>query len=552
MRARKCPVWAGLLVLSLMLPGQVARSETTKTYKLRKQETGFFVPKLTRGDTEFGGHGPKVKLSVKLQVSPDGKKLLAVMKMKAKETTGDRTTAEGTTTKVLYRTSGSQKIVGIQTPTISGARYVDIDHQEDYLVPGTPQHSAKFGGKTWEFDPTPEHELQGNDGEKEAVRMFVVVGDTGGGGEAGTKTGFRAIFNTIKLTVTGKPEKNRVKILKNVEDGGGDKLQKNGCAANAGFRVLNYYDHKVTQKKLYKFIQKSGNILSDNALGVPPGTLRDRLRHWQSSFVEQQYEAREQAREAMFCLIDADTPVILLTGWGSRTVRDFYAPRDDVVGGNPPGDMLHYVVLHGYDKHRKLFHIIDNGTAKKWSYNYFENVLFWEADTSTTALTFGLFAQVHNRTVLYSSDGQCSVAISDFTVEAGGYCSHKNHCISGVCTSNKCESYNRNSGQSCHSERQCKSKRCSSDKCVPKDFTGKTNEYCSHKNHCKSGVCTSNKCESYNRALAQSCKSDRQCKSRRCSSNRCIPKDGTGKTGEYCSHPNHCISKKCNSNKCTN
>ena len=115
MRRTRSARLSGLIGMALFLFFGETHAGPTEII-LEKLETGLYVPSHTRGDREFGGNGPRVAVSVELKVSADGKKLLAVVNMTAKETQSDWTTASGSTTKILFQTTGSQRITGIGAP----------------------------------------------------------------------------------------------------------------------------------------------------------------------------------------------------------------------------------------------------------------------------------------------------------------------------------------------------------------------------------------------------------------------------------------------------
>ena len=132
-------------------------------------DTIEYIPPHTRGDKEFGGHGPRVWCNVEISVR-NQTEIWAEVYMKAKEIRGDGTTAEGTETFRIY--THDRPIREILSDTSSDTYYVDNDHAEDVVTMG--------GG--------------------DLVKEFVFVGDTRGS-EAGTRTGVVINFNPIMIRV---------------------------------------------------------------------------------------------------------------------------------------------------------------------------------------------------------------------------------------------------------------------------------------------------------------------------------------------------------------
>ncbi|MDH4275825.1 MAG: hypothetical protein OEW08_12380 [Gammaproteobacteria bacterium] len=127
-----------------------------------------FVPPHTRGDTEFGGHGPNVYSKISLQKTNNA--LSSTVYMKAVETKSDWTTAEGSKEFPLYTVDPGWRINSIVGTTSTSHNYTDSNHTNDVFNLGA-------GGP---------------------VSRLVYVGDTDGK-EAGTRTQVEATFNPIRL-----------------------------------------------------------------------------------------------------------------------------------------------------------------------------------------------------------------------------------------------------------------------------------------------------------------------------------------------------------------
>jgi hypothetical protein len=92
-------------------------------------ETYSLTPLRTRGDDEFGGHGPDISASVRLENHRD--RVDAVISMVARETSSDWSTAEGTETVTVYTADPGYAVTAIVTPTSDAYAYTDTDHGDD-------------------------------------------------------------------------------------------------------------------------------------------------------------------------------------------------------------------------------------------------------------------------------------------------------------------------------------------------------------------------------------------------------------------------------------
>ena len=140
----------------------------TKIVTIPSTQISNFVPPHTRGDREFGGHGPNV--FVRAMLLNRGTYIDTDVYMRAKETKSDWTTAEGSRVYRIYNVEPGWKIKRILTDTYSSASYTDNDHGVDTLTLGSA----------------------------DLVRQFLVVGDTSGN-DAGTDTKVSVNFNNIRV-----------------------------------------------------------------------------------------------------------------------------------------------------------------------------------------------------------------------------------------------------------------------------------------------------------------------------------------------------------------
>jgi hypothetical protein len=124
-----------------------------------------FIPPHTRGDRDFGGHGPRILCNARLQIR-NRREIWAEVFMHAEETKSDWTTASGSDDFLLH--TNDRPIAAILTDTFSACTYTDSNHEEDVV--------AQSAG--------------------ELVSQFKFVGDTRGD-EAGTRTRVLLIFNPI-------------------------------------------------------------------------------------------------------------------------------------------------------------------------------------------------------------------------------------------------------------------------------------------------------------------------------------------------------------------
>jgi hypothetical protein len=144
----------------------------------QKQPNGFtFIPPHTVGDSEYNGHGPNVTAYV--QLINHGSSVEAKTYMRARETTSDWTTAEGTRSDTVYIPDPGWRVSQILVGNPSGCSaftscisYTDTNHDPDIFAGGNGP-----------------------------VSRFEFLGDTDGD-EAGTKTKVTVTYNVLKFEET--------------------------------------------------------------------------------------------------------------------------------------------------------------------------------------------------------------------------------------------------------------------------------------------------------------------------------------------------------------
>jgi len=132
------------------------------------RDIGWFIPPRVHGDAEFAGHGPDVRASVTLTVTPT--LLLARVYMDAKEIAGD-TEAEGWHDFSLLRAESGWRIDRVEGATNSSVHYVDSNTDPDFRKMGPA----------------------------DLIERYEFIGDTSGD-EAGTRTGVMLHFNQVFVT----------------------------------------------------------------------------------------------------------------------------------------------------------------------------------------------------------------------------------------------------------------------------------------------------------------------------------------------------------------
>jgi hypothetical protein len=347
-------------------------AQTTPTHNvfLQKIKSPFFVPPhRSGGDKDFFGNGPKVKASVTLRVSDDSKQLIARLFMSAMETKSDWSRCEGTADFSIFSCRAGQTIAELHGETHHEVNYTDTDWEEDFVIDGVGERKPKG----WSLNDAPATGL---------TRFFRFIGDTNGS-ESGTRTGFQVFFNPIKVTLKGAPLDE---INLGVPDGFGPP-ENNACSASASTALLHYYGVDISADAMWKRLRSSANVINlasnifGENLGIDPSSVRDRLNEISNQF---SLKTINDASVIDFIRdrLDERKPVLVLTGWGSKTVKDWYCRSDDCVSFDigPGASTLHYMVVDGYNRQTDVFHVVDNGTRKYLRSNYLQNAILWNPE----------------------------------------------------------------------------------------------------------------------------------------------------------------------------
>lgn len=141
-----------------------------KTVELAR--VGKFIPPHVAGDADFWGHGPRSQVQVRLTIQ-NSREIWAAIDMRAEETAGDRTLAEGRAVYQVYR-----------HPTPIARILSDTYSEIDYTHPSGNHSDHRVT-------------LPSN----ECVKSFILTGDTDGP-EAGTRTGVTVFFNPCEIEVS--------------------------------------------------------------------------------------------------------------------------------------------------------------------------------------------------------------------------------------------------------------------------------------------------------------------------------------------------------------
>lgn len=377
------------------------------------QHSDFFVLPHTAGDAEFYGNGPRMSVSSTLSLSSDRRQILATLIGSAEETGGDTRASGRVSNAVIWAAPPGWQIDAVDVhyewwdeggtwqdawETALGrraeARYTDRDHEQDFLVEGAGEAARMDGASNLFADSVGEARRRA----MSHVEAFRAVGDTNGA-EAGTRTGFQVFYRPLGVTLSrADPGRARVEDLRPtvfLDVPTGDFANRlsggNSCGPQAGSRVLRFYGVPTTYEQFKRRVQSSGNFVSDQSLGTPPGTLRDRMNDLAPGFrhdVLPLGNARNNARalDTIRGHLDRGAPVIALISWGSQFARDIYSPHD-------AASMSHWVVVRGYNARDETFLIVDNGHPVEWSYALFESLFDYGQDLQYEALLAAMNVQ---------------------------------------------------------------------------------------------------------------------------------------------------------------
>lgn len=140
------------------------RTETEKIFSIPSE--GMLCPLLTKGDREFGGHGPEVTCKVTLRITADKLGVEAVIEMTAKETGGGDTEAKGSWVRRIYTAPGGTKVTRINGSVVSTARFVSGGAGSEF---GSCNEGLVYNSATGQI------QISGN-----IIKAIIMVGDTGG------------------------------------------------------------------------------------------------------------------------------------------------------------------------------------------------------------------------------------------------------------------------------------------------------------------------------------------------------------------------------------
>jgi hypothetical protein len=358
----------------------------------------------TGGDREFYGNGPRMSATSRLGLSGDGRRILAEITGSAEETGGDTRAAGRWSGETIWEAPPGWRIDAVEvfyewweddswqsdTRTVldrtTRVSFTDRDHEQDFLVEGAGE-AGRNGDNSIYFD---DRTMTARREAMSPVAAFRVVGDTNGQ-EAGTRTGVQVFYwpLTVSLSPTS-PTATAADLAPDVflDVPTGDYANRlsggNSCGPQAASRVLRFYGVPTTYEQFKRRVQSSGNFVSDQSLGTPPGTLRDRMNDLAPGFVHDVLplgNARDNARalDTIRSHLDQGRPVMTLISWGSQFASDIFSPHDAAA-------MSHWVVVNGYDERAQTFHIVDNGHAVEWSYALFESLFDYGQDLQYEAV----------------------------------------------------------------------------------------------------------------------------------------------------------------------
>lgn len=348
-------------------------------YTFHKLKTGFFVPPFkSGGDRDFGGNGPQMRITCQLLISADRKQLLAVVYMQAKEIKDNWTMAEGSVTIPVFTCNPTQTIQQINAAT--GFSKMDITavdnngHDDQFFLANGRAAVTRAQNSNWRV----ENGYQDPSG----VELVRLVGDTNGD-EAGTKTGVEIFFSSLSLKITGSPI-NEVQLgLTNLVGTCGP----NTCGSSASATLINFHGFTNSCEQMKSRLDASPNLInvirtvSGNNIGIDPNSMRDRLNEINRRFTLVEEPNPGQMLNRILRALNERKPVIVLTGWGSKTIRDVYANSNDPVSLNP-NSVLHYLVVDGMNVHTKVLSVIDNGERIFLHWDYLKQIIYWRPENA--------------------------------------------------------------------------------------------------------------------------------------------------------------------------
>jgi len=389
----------------------------TQVITLNGQHSDFHVLDHIAGDREYYGHGPTVIATSQLDLSSDRRRIVAAISATADEMGGDTRAAGNWSGETIWEAPAGWQIDAVdvhyswwnsaewlsadETALGRSSRfhYIDSDHEQDFLVEG--------GNEAGRMEDHPIH----FDERAAAARIRTVspvaavrfIGDTNGQ-EAGIRTGLQVFYRPLIVTLSPTSPSARASDFDpdvRLDVPSGDFANRlsggNSCGPQAGSRVLRFYGVPTTYEQFKRRVQSSGNIVSDQSLGTPPGTLRDRMNDLTPGFVHDVLplgNSRNNAR-AMDTIrnhLDQGRPVMTLISWGNQMAYDIFSPHDAAA-------VSHWVVVRGYDSRAQTFLVIDNGHEVEWSYTLFESLFDYGQDFQYEAVLAA--ANVQKGSIIY-------------------------------------------------------------------------------------------------------------------------------------------------------
>lgn len=351
---------------------------TVKEVVLHKLNTGFFIPPFkSGGDKDFGGNGPQMRITCQLLLSANKKQILAVVTMSAKETKANWTMAEGTKMIPLFTCNSGQTIQSFG----SGTGYTKMDisvtdnngHDDQfYLANGQPA-VTQAQNSAWELTNAVHH--------SSGVELVRIVGDTNGD-DAGVRTGVQLFFSALPVKLAGTAISEIQLNIVNANETCGP----NTCGSSAASTVASFHGFTNSCEQMKTRLDRSPNLInviravSGYNIGIDPNSMRDRLNEINSRFtlVDVQPSA---ALVTIISALNSRKPVIVLTGWGSKTIRNTYANSNDPVSLNP-NSVLHYLVIDGINRHTNVLSVLDNGKRIYLHWDYLKQIIYWRPENA--------------------------------------------------------------------------------------------------------------------------------------------------------------------------
>ncbi|MFY7841042.1 MAG: hypothetical protein ACOVP7_12245 [Lacibacter sp.] len=352
---------------------------TAKEYTLYKLRTELFIPAFkSGGDKDFGGNGPQMKITCQLMISSDRKQILAVLYMSAKETKDNWTLAEGSKTISLFRCNPNQTIESLGET--SGYSKMEINvtdnngHDDQFFLADGQPAVTRAQNSFWYLANAINH--------TSAVELVRVVGDVNGE-DAGVRAGVELFFAPLKVKIKGQ-KISEIQLNTAVLN---KTCGANTCGSSASSTFITFHGFNRSCEQMKAKLDGSPNLInfirqvSGHNIGIDPNSMRDRLNEISNRFV-----LVEDARAAnifthIVQALSNRKPVIVLTGWGSKTIRDIYANSNDPVSLNP-NSVLHYLVIDGINQHTRVFSVIDNGERTYLHWDYLKQIIYWRPENA--------------------------------------------------------------------------------------------------------------------------------------------------------------------------